>query len=332
MKIKGFQMPKRLECEPETLSNCYGKFHAEPFEKGFGTTLGNALRRVLLSSLEGAGITAIRIEGVLHEFSAMSGVVEDVTDIILNVKGLRVKLHGDGTRTLHIKAHGPKAITGKDIKCPPEVDILTPDLHIATLDKEGILDMEITVKPGRGYVQADKNKDADQPIGVIPVDSIYSPIKRVNFWVEHARIGQETDYDRLNLEVWTDGSIRPEDAVSYAARVLKDHLSIFGGEEEQAAALESAEPVGFEDNVYEYMGKSIDELELSVRSHNCLKNIGVRTIGDLVQKSENEMLKTKNFGRKSLNEIKEVLQEEMGLTLGMKIEWPPKTSASAGQD
>ncbi|MDH4099889.1 MAG: DNA-directed RNA polymerase subunit alpha [Nitrospirota bacterium] len=328
MKIKGFQMPKRLECESETLSNSYGKFHAEPFERGFGTTLGNALRRVLLSSLEGASATAIRIEGVLHEFSAISGVVEDVTDIILNVKGLRFKMHAEGSKTLRIKAQGAKTITGKDIQCPADVEVLSPDHHIATLDKEGSLDMEITIRSGRGYVQADRNKEADQPIGVIPIDSIFSPIKRVNFWVENARVGQDTDYDKLNLEIWTDGSISPEAAVSYAAKVLKDHLSIFGGQEEPAVAVESAPRADYEDNISEYLTKSIDELELSVRSHNCLKNIGVRTIGDLVQKSEAEMLKTKNFGRKSLNEIKEVLLEEMGLTLGMKIDWPPKAGAN----
>lgn len=330
MKMKGFQTPKRLEWEQETLSDCFGKFHAEPLERGFGTTMGNAIRRVLLSSLEGASVTAIKIDAVLHEFSAIPGVVEDVTDIVLNIKGLRLKSHSDGEKTITIKAKGPKVVKGKDIQCPPEIEVLTPDHHIATLDKDGVLNMELTVKIGRGYVPADKGRDDDQAIGVIPIDAIFSPIKRVNFWVENARVGQETDYDRLNLEVWTDGSIRPDAAVSQAARVLKDQLSIFVGSEE-AVVLESSTPVPQEDSLNEILVKSIDELELSVRSHNCLKNIGVRTIADLVQRTEAEMLKTKNFGRKSLTEIKEVLREEMGLSLGMKIDWSAASEARASE-
>ncbi len=318
MKLKGFQIPKKLEFEADSLTNTYGKFSAEPFERGFGTTIGNSLRRVLLSSLEGAAVTSIRIENVLHEFSSVPGVVEDVTDIILNIKKLRFKMHTDKPKTITIDVEGPGAVYGSHIDTDADIEILTPDLLIATLDKDTRFTIEMTVKKGRGYVSSEKNKEPDMPIGVIPVDSIYSPIQKVNFWVESARVGQETDYDKLIMEVVTDGSVRPDDAVAYAAKILKDHLGIFINFEEEGEIIETeAEEV--EDKFNENLLRSVNELELSVRSANCLKNANIKTIADLVQKSEGEMLKTKNFGRKSLNEIKEILSE-MGLSFGMKID------------
>ena len=318
MKLKGFQIPKKLEFEADSLTNTYGKFSAEPFERGFGTTIGNSLRRVLLSSLEGAAVTSIRIENVLHEFSSVPGVVEDVTDIILNIKKLRFKMHIDKPKTITIDVEGPGAVYGSHIDTDADIEILTPDLLIATLDKDTRFTIEMTVKKGRGYVSSEKNKEPDMPIGVIPIDSIYSPIQKVNFWVESARVGQETDYDKLIMEVLTDGSVRPDDAVAYAAKMLKDHLGIFINFEEEGEIIETeAEEV--EDKFNENLLRSVNELELSVRSANCLKNANIKTIADLVQKSEGEMLKTKNFGRKSLNEIKEILTE-MGLSFGMKID------------
>ncbi len=318
MKLKGFQIPKKLEFEADSLTNTYGKFSAEPFERGFGTTIGNSLRRVLLSSLEGAAVTSIRIENVLHEFSSVPGVVEDVTDIILNIKKLRFKMHTDKPKTISIDVEGPGAVYGSHIDTDADIEILTPDLLIATLDKDTRFTIEMTVKKGRGYVSSEKNKEPDMPIGVIPVDSIYSPVQKVNYWVESARVGQETDFDKLIMEVMTDGSVRPEDAVAYAAKILKDHLGIFINFEEEGEIIETeAEEV--EDKFNENLLRSVNELELSVRSANCLKNANIKTIADLVQKSEGEMLKTKNFGRKSLNEIKEILTE-MGLSFGMKID------------
>ncbi len=318
MKLKGFQIPKKLEFEADSLTNTYGKFSAEPFERGFGTTIGNSLRRVLLSSLEGAAVTSIRIEGVLHEFSSIPGVVEDVTDIILNIKKLRFKMHTDKPKTISIDVEGPGAVYGSHIDTDADIEVLTPDLLIATLDKDARFTIEMTVKKGRGYVPSERNKEPDMPIGVIPVDSIFSPIQRVNYWVESARVGQETDYDKLIMEVMTDGSVRPDDAVAYAAKILKDHLGIFINFEEEGEIIE-AEAEEVEDKFNENLLRSVNELELSVRSANCLKNANIKTIADLVQKSEGEMLKTKNFGRKSLNEIKEILTE-MGLSFGMKID------------
>ena len=318
MKLKGFQIPKKLEFEAESLTNTYGKFSAEPFERGFGTTIGNSLRRVLLSSLEGAAVTSIRIEGVLHEFSSIPGVVEDVTDIILNIKKLRFKMHTDKPKTISIDVEGPGAVYGSHIDTDADIEVLTPDLLIATLDKDARFTIEMTVKKGRGYVPSEKNKEPDMPIGVVPVDSIFSPIQRVNYWVESARVGQETDYDKLIMEVITDGSVRPDDAVAYGAKILKDHLGIFINFEEEGEIIE-AEAEEVEDKFNENLLRSVNELELSVRSANCLKNANIKTIADLVQKSEGEMLKTKNFGRKSLNEIKEILTE-MGLSFGMKID------------
>lgn len=317
--IKDFQLPIQLELEQETTSSTYGKFTAEPFERGFGTTIGNALRRVLLSSLTGAAVTSVKIEGASHEFSTLPGVTEDVTIIILNVKNLRLKLHTDRAKAVRLKKKGPGTVYASDIERGAEVTILNPDLHIATLDKNGVLDMELMIKPGRGYMPADRNKEEGLPIGVIPVDSTFSPIKRVNFHVEHARVGRMTDYDKLNLEVWTDGSITPQEAVSSSASILREHLAIcIPSEDVKEVELDSAQSET-QMELNKHLARSVNELELSVRAANCLKKANIKTIDDLVRKTEMEMLKTKNFGKKSLNEIKEVLAE-MGLSLGNKRE------------
>jgi DNA-directed RNA polymerase subunit alpha len=315
--------PKRLEAEKETLTPFYGKFAAEPFERGFGITIGNSLRRILLSSLQGAALTSVKIDGVLHEFSTIPGVKEDVTEIILNLKEVRLKLHTEGPKTIRVKAEGARVLRAGDIITGDAVEILNPDHPIATLSRDGKLSMEMVVKMGRGYVPAERNKEENQPIGTIPLDAIFSPIKKVNYMVTNARVGQITDYDKLTLEVWTDGSLNPEEAVAHAAKILKDQLSIFitfeEGEEEEVAVQETT---GDMDKLNENLFRSVDELELSVRSANCLKHADIRLIGDLVQKTEAEILATKNFGRKSLNEIKEILSE-MGLGLGMRLDgWP----------
>ena len=314
--------PKRLEPEEETLTPFYGKFFAEPLERGFGNTIGNSLRRILLSSIQGAAITSVRIKGVLHEFSTVPGVREDVTDIILNLKEVRLKLFSEGPETIRIKAKGEGEIKASDISTTTNVEILNPDLHLASLSKDGDLDMEMTVKHGKGYVPAEMNKEDIQPVGTIPIDAIFSPIRRVNYNITHARVGQVTDYDSLSIEVWTDGSLRPDDAIAYAARILQDQLTIFINFEEEPIAI-GPEPVEEKPKFNENLYRSIEELELSVRSANCLKNANIKHIWELVRKTETEMLRTKNFGRKSLNEIKEILTE-MGLTLGMKLEnFPP---------
>lgn len=320
-KFKGLQKPKRLECELETLTSTYGKFYAEPFERGFGLTIGNALRRILLSSIEGAAVTTIRITGALHEFSTIPGVKDDVTDIILNIKGLRVKLHVDHPKTLYLKASSEGEVRASHINPDPDVEILNPDLYIAALDKDGKLEVEMEVRHGRGYVPAERNKKEGQPVDMIAVASIFSPIRKVNFLVEDTRVGQVTDYNKLILEVWTDGSVLPQDAVAYAAKILKDHLSIFINFEEEPEG-EGAAVDEEKERLLEHLNRSVDELELSVRSANCLKNSSIRYIYELVQKTEAEMLKTKNFGRKSLNEIKEILAG-MGLALGMKLDGFP---------
>lgn len=317
--MKDFQVPMRVEVDQETHSPIYGKFTADPFERGFGTTVGNSLRRVLLSSLTGAAVTTVRIEGVLHEFSTIPGVTEDVTGIILNVKSLRLKLHADKPKTIRLRKKGPGEAKASDIIHDADVVILNPDLHIATLDKEATLDVEMVVKPGRGYVPAERNKEEGLPIGVIAVDSIYSPVKRVNFQVENARVGRVTDYDKLTLEVWTDGSSSPEDALSTAASILREHLNIFIHPEEKGEMKPEEQRLEEKREVNKNLFRSVNELELSVRAANCLKNANIKTIADLVQRTEMEMLKTKNFGKKSLNEIKEILAE-MGLGLGMKID------------
>ena len=309
--------PKKLEVEDKNLSASYGKFVGEPFERGFGVTVGNSLRRILLSSLQGAAISAVKIKGVLHEFSTLTGVREDVTDIILNLKEVRLKLHEGAQETARIEAKGEGEVTAGDIKAGPTIEILNPDLHIASLSKEGKLDIDLTIKTGRGYVPAERNKDENAQVGTIPIDAIFSPIRKVDYTVSNARVGQRTDYDKLTMELWTDGSVRPDDAMAYAARILQDQLSIFINFEEAAEAAETPEETHPELN--ENLFRSVAELELSVRSANCLQNAGIKYIGELVQKSEAEMLKTKNFGRKSLNEIKEILRE-MGLDFGMRIE------------
>jgi DNA-directed RNA polymerase subunit alpha len=319
--------PKRLEVEKETLTPFYGKFTAEPFERGFGITIGNSLRRILLSSLQGAAITSVKIDGVLHEFSTISGTKEDMTEIILNLKEVRLKLHTEGPKTIRVKTEGPKVLKAGDILTGDAVEILNPDHYIATLSRDGKLSMEMLVKMGRGYVPAERNKEENQPVGTIPMDAIFSPTKKVNYTVTNARVGQITDYDKLNLEVWTDGSLNPEEAVAHAAKILKDQLSIFiTFEEEEEAEMSYSEDEEEKEGINENLLRSVDELELSVRSANCLKHANIKLIGDLVQKTEAEILATKNFGRKSLNEIKEILSE-MGLNLGMKLDrWPPKKS------
>ena len=319
--------PKRLEAEDRNLTPTYGKFVGEPFERGFGITIGNSLRRILLSSLQGAAISAVKFKGVLHEFSTIPGVREDVTDLILNLKEVRLKLHDGVLDTARIEAKGEGVIKAGDIKAGPNVEILNPDLHIATLAKEGKLDAELTIKVGRGYVPAERNKDEDAPVGTIPIDAIFSPIRKVNCTVSNARVGQRTDYDKLNLEVWTDGSVRPDDAIAFAARILQDQLAIFINFEETPESAET--PEQRHPSLNENLFRSVAELELSVRSANCLQNAGIKYIGELVQRSEAEMLKTKNFGRKSLNEIKEILRE-MGLDFGMQIQnFPPRAELDA---
>ena len=309
--------PKRLEVE--TIDpNTYGKFECEPLERGFGITLGNALRRVLLSSLQGSAITSVRVDGVLHEFSTIPGVLEDVTDVILNLKEVRFRVTGDASpRRLLIEKDGEGRVKAGDIVTGAAVDVLNPEQLICTLARDAKLRMELTIKQGKGYVPADKNIEENQPIGTIPIDAIFSPVRKVSYTVTQARVAQITDYDKLSLEIWSDGSVKPEDALAYAAKILKDQLSIFINFEEEAETLE--EEIRTEPAFNENLFRSVDELELSVRSANCLKNADIRYIGELVQKTEQEMLKTKNFGRKSLNEIKEILSE-MGLSLGMKIE------------
>jgi DNA-directed RNA polymerase subunit alpha len=325
MHWKGFQRPKRLEFERETLTDRFGRFHAQPFERGFGTTIGNAIRRVLLSSTEGAAITAVKIDGVLHEFSPIPGVVEDATDIILNLKQIPLKMHVDATKTLYLRVEKAGEVKARDIEADADIEILEPDAHIATVAEGGKLHMEMRVRRGRGYVAADKNFDEDLGIGWIPIDSVHSPIKKVNYLVEAARIGQATDYDKLTVDVWTNGSVTPRDAVSLSAKLIRDHLNIFinledaGDLQQDLAADQGSRPLN------ENLDKSVEELELSVRSYNCLKNANIRTIRELVQKTEGEMLKTKNFGRKSLNEIKEILHT-MGLSLGMRVDQPAAAS------
>jgi DNA-directed RNA polymerase subunit alpha len=315
---KGFQKPKRLICDLETLSPTYGHFYAQPFERGFGTTIGNALRRVLLSSIEGAAITAVRIEGVLHEFTPIPNVTEDATNIIMNLKQIPLKLNVDHAKTVYLESEQPGEVKSGNITADPDIEILDPNVHIATIGEGGRLKIEMRVKNGRGYVQADENFEEDLPIGYIPLDSVHSPIKRVNYSVEAARLGQTTDYDKLVLDVWTNGCIIPQDAIAQAAKIVKDHMYIFINFEEQPE--EEEEEVDREaERMYDNLKRSVEELELSVRSYNCLKNADIKTIGQLVQKTEAEMLKTKNFGRKSLNEIKEILSE-MGLSFGMKLD------------
>jgi DNA-directed RNA polymerase subunit alpha len=314
--------PRKLEVESESLTATYGKFTCEPLERGFGTTLGNSLRRILLSSLQGAAITAVKIEGALHEFTTIPDVVEDVTDIVLNLKEVLLKSVDAKPRVLRIEKDGEGKVTAGDILVSDGIEVLNPDHRILTCSKGAKLRLELYAGSGRGYVPSERNKSPQTPVGVIPIDSLFSPIRKVNFQVTNARVGQQTDYDRLTLEVWTNGAVKPDDAVAFAAKILKDQLSIFinfeEGSEPAHDAMVSEEQAKLNENLW----KSVDELELSVRSANCLQNANIRYIGELVQRTESEMLKTKNFGRKSLKEIKEILAE-MGLSLGMKLEgWP----------
>jgi len=314
----GFQKPKRLVANTDTLTDRYGMFHAQPFERGFGTTIGTSLRRILLSAIEGAAITAVRIEGVAHEFSPIPGVTEDATDIILNLKQVPFRMTGEGVRTARLEVEGPGEILSGQIETDADVDVLDRRIHIATVAEGGKLSIEMRLKMGRGYVSADRNYDEDLPLGYIPIDSVHSPVRKANFTVENARLGQMTDYDKLTLEVWTNGAISPQDAIGHAAKLLKDHTAIFISFED----IEEPEPEREDsalNQMNEVLNRSVEELELSVRSYNCLKNANIQTIGDLVQKTEAEMLRTKNFGRKSLNEIKEILAG-LNLQFGMRFD------------
>lgn len=315
---RGLVRPKFLEVDRESLTECYGKFEAKPLERGYGVTVGNALRRTLLSSLQGAAVTSVKMENVLHEFSTIAGIKEDVANIILNLKGLKIRHHGTDTETMTIDEKGEKIVTAADIKASQNIEILNPDHHIATLGAEGKLKFEMTVGLGKGYMPSERNKTDDMPVGTIPTDSVFSPITRVNFNVTNARVGQRTDYDRLVLEVWTNGSVKPDDALAYAAKILKEQLQIFINFDE-AFEPEEIEVTEVGPKLNPNLYRKVDELELSVRSANCLQNANIKFIGELCQKSESEMLKTKNFGRKSLNEIKEILSS-MGLSLGMQLD------------
>ncbi len=322
----GFQRPKRLEIDRDSLTPTYGKLIAQPFERGFATTVGNALRRCLLSSIEGAAITAVQIEGVLHEFSSIPGVVEDVTDIILNLKQIPIRLHSDEPKFLSLDVSGEGIVTAGQLTGDPQIEIFDPDVQIATINEQGSLKLQAQVRKGRGYVSGEMNFDETMGIGWVPVDSVHSPIKRVNYRIEAARVGRATDYERLVLEVWTNGTLSPEEAVSVAASMLKDHLTIFIESEEalleEPVVVESEEDEGLE----LVLNKSIDELDLSVRSANCLKNANIHTLRDLVARSEKDMLETKNFGRKSLEEVQDVLREH-GLSFGMRTGEPASVGA-----
>ncbi|MDH4231125.1 MAG: DNA-directed RNA polymerase subunit alpha [Nitrospirota bacterium] len=324
LKKKGFQLPEKIRFDEETLSSTYGKVVVEPLERGFGTTIGNALRRVLLSSLDGAAVTAVKISGALHEFASIKGIQEDVIDIILNLKKMRIKFHGEGNKIANFSVKGPGVVTAGDLQADSTIEVLNPELVIATLDKDARFDAELYIRKGKGYETTEITKE-DLPVGMIAVDAVFSPVQRVNFWVEKTRVGRATDYDRLIMELWTDGSMTPEKALSETASILIEHMDLFVAEEEYEDVV-ADEPmtvtVGEEGNsrsLNANLFKTVDELELSVRSYNCLKNADIKTIAELVQKTEPEMLKTKNFGRKSLNEIKEILAR-MGLHLGMKVD------------
>ncbi|PIQ96447.1 MAG: DNA-directed RNA polymerase subunit alpha [Nitrospinae bacterium CG11_big_fil_rev_8_21_14_0_20_56_8] len=316
---QGIVKPKRLEFDKKTKTTSYGRFTAGPFERGYGITIGNSLRRMLLSSVEGSAIVGVKFEGVYHEFSSIPGVMEDVTEIILNIKQVNLQMApGLNEKRIYLKKTTAGEVTAKDISADSDIRILNPDHHIATLDQNGVLDMEMLVRRGRGYVPAENHQLEDESVQMIPVDSIFTPIEKVNYRVENTRVGQSADYDSLVMEMWTNGGISPEDAVAHAAKIVKDHMQIFINFDEEP---EPVQPQVDEkkQKVLVNLAKSVEELELSVRSYNCLKNANIQTIAELVQKNDSEMLKTRNFGRKSLNEIKEIL-EDMGLHLGMKIE------------
>ena len=318
--LRSFEIPKKLECDEESLTETYGKFVAEPFERGYGVTIGNSMRRVLLSSLEGAAVTSIKIDGVAHEFGTIPGVVEDMTEIILNVKNIVLRSHTRAPKTLRIEVNEKKNITAKDIITDDTVEVINPDQHIATLTKKVSFEMELEVQKGRGYVPADRNKKDSQTIGVIAVDSIFTPVKRVDFHVEDTRVGQMTDYDKLIIEVWTNGSISPKDAILYASNILQRHLDVFVNfgklpEEDQATEVSDEK----DRDLYKRLAQPVSELELSVRSSNCLREANIKSIGELVKKTEMEMLKYRNFGKKSLTEIGNIVKE-MGLNFGMDVD------------
>jgi len=321
IKWRDFQLPKRLECDEATYTNTYGKFSAAPFERGYGVTLGNSLRRVLFSSIEGSAVTSVKITGAQHEFSTLPGVLEDVPELILNIKSLVLNSHSKIPKTIYIKANSKGEIRAKDIEVDETIEIINPDLHIATLTKDTKLNIEMEVSRGRGYVPAELNKKEDKTIGVIPVDAVFTPIKKINFFVENTRVGQRTDYDKLILEVFTNGAISPKDALLYASNILQRHLDVFVnfGQLPDDTQEEELEMTKEEVALYEKLRLPISELELSVRSSNCLREAGIKIIADLVRKSEDEMLGFKNFGKKSLTEIKELLMG-MGLTLGMQVD------------
>jgi DNA-directed RNA polymerase subunit alpha len=321
IKWRDFQLPKRLECDESTYTDSYGKFAAAPFERGYGVTLGNSLRRVLLSSIEGSAVTSVKIAGVQHEFSTIPGVLEDVPEIILNIKSLALNSYSKIPKTIYIKKDGKGEVKAKDIEVDETIEIINPDLHIATLTKDTKFNVEMEVSSGRGYVPAELNKKEEKIAGLVPIDSIFTPIKRVNFFVENTRVGQRTDYDKLILEIWTNGAISPKNALLYASNILQRHLDIFVnfGQLPEDVIEEEAEMSKEETALYEKFRLPISELELSVRSSNCLREAGIKSIADLVKKTEEEMLSFKNFGKKSLNEIKELLVG-MGLTLGMQID------------
>lgn len=320
MKWKRMEIPTKLEVEKETLTSLYGKFTAEPFERGYGQTIGNSLRRVLLSSIQAAAVTSVKIDNVLHEFGTIKGVIEDATEIILNIKQLKIKLHGNAPKKIYLSAEGEKVVKAGDIKQDPEIEIVNKDLVIANLtSSDAKLNIEMTVEVGRGYVTAEENKKEENPIGTIPVDSIFTPVTKVNFNVENTRVGQITDYEKLILEIWTDGRIKPEEALSYTSKILKDHLTAFISVEEEMEVEEEPQVDKPREKMKELMKKSVEELELSVRSANCLKVAGIKYISDLVQKTEGDMLKYRNFGKKSLKEISDILKS-MGFSFGMELD------------
>ena len=324
--------PRALDKDEETVTATYGKFSCEPLERGFGLTIGNSLRRILLSSLQGAAITSLKIDGALHEFTTLPGVIEDVTDVVLNLKEVLMRMRDPGPKVVHIDKRGAGPVTAGDIMTPEGVTVLNPDHLIATLSgSDAKLRMELNVQMGRGYAPAERNKDPEAPVGTVPIDALFSPVRKVNYTVANARVGQQTDYDKLTLEVWTDGSLSPEDAVAYAAKILRDQLTIFINFDEVPEPDDENEADEEQRRLSENLSRAVDELELSVRSANCLQNANIRYIGQLVQRTEAEMLKTKNFGRKSLKEIKEILHS-MGLSLGMKLDNWQDPSLLAGSE
>jgi DNA-directed RNA polymerase subunit alpha len=319
VRWRDFQIPKNLTCEESTYNSTYGKFIAEPFERGFGITLGNSLRRVLLSSIQGSAVSSVKINGVTHEFSSIAGVMEDVTEIILNIKKLIIKLHTEGPKTIYIKANKKGEIKGKDIIADDTVEILNPDLHLLELTKDIDLDIKMEVTKGRGYVPAERNKKEGQPLGVIAIDSIFTPVRKVNFKVENTRVGQITDYERLILEIWTNGTTEPKEALLHASEILRRHIDIFANYGKPTEEIEVEEISPEEEELYEKLRTPVSELELSVRSSNCLREANIKTIADLVRKTEQDLLNYRNFGKKSLAEITAIL-EKMGLSLGMKVD------------